>query len=127
MAYDFTEISARGLSVLAAERQRSQIPSGMTQRFVARARSEGIRVESGNRLKDAEAESVCSFCRHRCDRCSSPDREFPHAWQAEALLYPRETTAPLIKPPWLLQVRTPSLPKFQILTCGSSLRRHEPN
>ena len=42
MAYDFTEISAQGLSMLAAERQRFQIPSGMTQRFVARARSEGI-------------------------------------------------------------------------------------
>jgi hypothetical protein len=44
MAYDFTEISARGLSVLAAERQRGDIPSGMTQRFVARARSEGITI-----------------------------------------------------------------------------------
>ena len=42
MAYDFTEISAQGLSVLAAERQRCQIPSGMTQRFLARAGSEGI-------------------------------------------------------------------------------------
>jgi hypothetical protein len=42
MAYDFTEISAQGLSVLAAERQRRQIPSGMTQRFVARLGSEGI-------------------------------------------------------------------------------------
>lgn len=42
MAYDFTEISAHGLTALAAERQRSQVPSGMTQRFVARARSEGI-------------------------------------------------------------------------------------
>ena len=44
MAYDFTEISARGLSVLAAERQRGHVPSGMTQRFVARARSEGITI-----------------------------------------------------------------------------------
>ena len=42
MAYDFTEISAGGLSELAAERHRSQVPSGMTQRFLARARSEGI-------------------------------------------------------------------------------------
>jgi hypothetical protein len=42
MAYDFTEISAQGLSVLAAERQRRQVPSGMTPRFVARARSDGI-------------------------------------------------------------------------------------
>jgi len=44
MAYDFTEISAQGLSVLAAERQRYQIPSGMMQRFVARARSEEITI-----------------------------------------------------------------------------------
>ena len=42
MAYDFTEISGHGLTALAVERQRSQVPSGMTQRFVARARSEGI-------------------------------------------------------------------------------------
>jgi len=42
VAYDFTEISAQGLSVLAAERERRQIPSGMTQRFVARLGSEGI-------------------------------------------------------------------------------------
>lgn len=42
MAYDFTEISAQGLSVLAAERERPRIPSGMTQRFVARLGSEGI-------------------------------------------------------------------------------------
>jgi hypothetical protein len=42
MAYDFTEISALGLTALAAERQRSQIPSGMAQRFVARLGSEGI-------------------------------------------------------------------------------------
>ncbi len=44
MAYDFTEISAQGLSVLAAERRRYQIPSGMTQRFVARTGSEGIEI-----------------------------------------------------------------------------------
>jgi hypothetical protein len=44
MAYDFTEISARGLTALAAERQRSQVPSGMTQRFVARLGSEGIEI-----------------------------------------------------------------------------------
>src|SRR5208282_857709 len=38
--------------VLAAERQRGQIPSGMTQRFVARARSEGIelRRETASRM-----------------------------------------------------------------------------
>ena len=52
MAYDFTEISAQGLTALAAERQRSQIPSGMAQRFVARARSEGIelRRETASRM-----------------------------------------------------------------------------
>ena len=52
MAYDFTEISARGLTALAAERQRSQVPSGMTQRFVARAGSEGIelRRETASRM-----------------------------------------------------------------------------
>jgi hypothetical protein len=41
-AYDFTQISAQGLSQLAAKRLHCEIPSGMTQRFVARARSEGI-------------------------------------------------------------------------------------
>jgi hypothetical protein len=52
MAYDFTEISARGLSLLAAERQRCQVPSGMTQRFVARAGSEGIEIsrETASRM-----------------------------------------------------------------------------
>ena len=40
--YDFTQISAQTLSQLAARRLHSPIPSGMTQRFVARARSEGI-------------------------------------------------------------------------------------
>jgi hypothetical protein len=41
-AYDFNQISAQGLSQIAARRLRCEIPSGMTQRFVARARSEGI-------------------------------------------------------------------------------------
>jgi len=52
MAYDFTEISAWGLSVLAAERQRCPIPSGMTQRFVARAGSEGVEMtrETASRM-----------------------------------------------------------------------------
>ncbi len=51
LAYDFTEIGAQGLSVLAPERQGRQIPSGMTSRFVARARSEGIEIsrETGSR------------------------------------------------------------------------------
>jgi hypothetical protein len=40
--YDFTQISAQALSQLAAKHLHCQIPSGMTQRFMARARSEGI-------------------------------------------------------------------------------------
>ena len=44
IANDFAEISAQGLSALAAERQRRQVPSGMVQRFVARARSEEIAI-----------------------------------------------------------------------------------
>lgn len=53
MAYDFTEISAQALSVLAAERQHRQVPSGMTPRFVARARSEGIEMsrETASRMR----------------------------------------------------------------------------
>ena len=47
-AYDFTQISAQGLSQVAAERLRCEIPSGMTQRFVARARSEGIEMSREN-------------------------------------------------------------------------------
>jgi len=41
-AYDFTQVSVQALSQLAAKRLHCRIPSGMTQRFVARARSEGI-------------------------------------------------------------------------------------
>jgi TolA-binding protein len=40
--YDFTQLSAQALSQLAAKRLNCEIPPGMTQRFVARARSEGI-------------------------------------------------------------------------------------
>jgi hypothetical protein len=47
-AYDFTQISAQGLSQLAAKRLNCEIPSGMTQRFVARARSEGIEISREN-------------------------------------------------------------------------------
>ena len=42
LADDFTQLGAQSLSMLAAERLQCQIPSGMTQRFIARARSEGI-------------------------------------------------------------------------------------
>jgi hypothetical protein len=47
-AYDFTQISAQALSHLAGKRLQCQIPSGMTQRFVARARSEGIEITREN-------------------------------------------------------------------------------
>jgi len=47
-AYDFSQISAQGLSQLAAKRLHCEIPSGMTQRFVARARSEGIEISREN-------------------------------------------------------------------------------
>jgi cell division protein FtsB len=47
-AYDFTQISAQGLSQIAAKQLNCEIPSGMTQRFVARARSEGIEMSRGN-------------------------------------------------------------------------------
>ena len=38
--YDFTEVSAQGLSCLRRS-ERRQIPSGMTQRFVARRGPKG--------------------------------------------------------------------------------------
>jgi hypothetical protein len=47
LADDFTQVSAQGLSMLAAKRSPCQVPSGMTQRFVARARSEGIEMSRG--------------------------------------------------------------------------------
>jgi hypothetical protein len=47
-AYDFTQISAQALSQIAAKHLRCQIPSGMTQRFMARARSEGIEMTREN-------------------------------------------------------------------------------
>jgi len=46
-AYDFTQISAQALSQLAGKRLHCRIPPGMTQRFVARARSEGIEMTRG--------------------------------------------------------------------------------
>jgi hypothetical protein len=49
-AYDFTQISARGLAQVAAKRLRCEIPAGMTQRFMARARSEGIEMRRDNLL-----------------------------------------------------------------------------
>ena len=47
LADDFTQVSSQGLSMLAARRSQYKIPSGMTQRFVARARSEGIEMSRG--------------------------------------------------------------------------------
>jgi hypothetical protein len=46
--YDFTQISAQALSQLAAKHLHCQIPIGMTQRFMARARSEGIELTREN-------------------------------------------------------------------------------
>jgi hypothetical protein len=46
--YDFTQVSAQGLSQLAAKHLHCQIPSGMTPRFMARARSEGIEMTREN-------------------------------------------------------------------------------
>src|SRR5207253_1421332 len=37
----------QGLSMVAAKRSQYPIPSGMTQRFIARARSEGIAMSRG--------------------------------------------------------------------------------
>src|ERR1700733_8591198 len=60
-AYDFTQISAQGLSQLAAKRLRCEIPSGMTQRFVARARSEGIEMNRGNVAPIAKPRRMGAF------------------------------------------------------------------
>jgi hypothetical protein len=60
-AYDFTQISAQGLSQLAAKRLRCEIPSGMTQRFVARARSEGIEISRGNVVPMAKPRRIGAF------------------------------------------------------------------
>lgn len=60
-------LSAQGLSVLAANRLRSQVPSGMTQRFCARARSEGIGIhfvavpEPAQRFLGVRFAVACAF------------------------------------------------------------------
>lgn len=59
--YDFTQISAQGLSQLAAKRLRCEIPSGMTQRFVARARSEGIELSRENVVPKAKPRRIGAF------------------------------------------------------------------
>jgi hypothetical protein len=51
-AYDFSAISAQGLSAVAAKRLHSEIPVGMTQRFIARAHSEGIEITTAIRPKE---------------------------------------------------------------------------
>jgi hypothetical protein len=48
-AYDFSTISSQGLATLAANRLHNPIPAGMTQRFLARARSEGVVISRGAR------------------------------------------------------------------------------
>lgn len=60
-AYDFTQISAQGLSQLAAKRLRCEIPFGMTQRFVARARSEGIEISRENIVPMAKSSRMGAF------------------------------------------------------------------
>jgi hypothetical protein len=60
-AYDFTQISAQGLSQLAAKRLHCVIPSGMTQRFVARARSEGIEISRENVAPIAKPRRMGAF------------------------------------------------------------------
>jgi hypothetical protein len=47
LADDFAQLSVQSLSTFAAKRLQRQIPSGMTQRFIARARSEGIEMSRG--------------------------------------------------------------------------------
>ena len=60
-AYDFNQISAQALSSLAAKRLHCQIPSGMTQRFVARARSEGIELSRDNVPQAAPSNRLARF------------------------------------------------------------------
>ena len=60
-AYDFGQISAQALSRLAAKRLHCQIPSGMTQRFLARARSEGIELSRDNLPKSAPPDRRALF------------------------------------------------------------------
>jgi hypothetical protein len=60
-AYDFTHVSAQGLSQLAAKRLHCSIPTGMTQRFVARARSEGIAMSRENAPKATPAHRLALF------------------------------------------------------------------
>ncbi len=57
MAYDFTQISAQGLAVLAAKRLNTQVPTGMGQRFVARAHTEGIDISEGVKPKPRDSSS----------------------------------------------------------------------
>src|SRR5580704_16916679 len=60
-AYDFNQISAQALSSLAAKRLHCQIPSGMTQRFLARARSEGIQLSRDNLRQTAPPDRRALF------------------------------------------------------------------
>jgi hypothetical protein len=60
-AYDFRQVSAQALSQLAAKRLHCQIPSGMAQRFVARARSEGVELSRNNLLQSAPPNRFARF------------------------------------------------------------------
>jgi anti-sigma factor ChrR (cupin superfamily) len=60
-AYDFTQISARGLAQVAARRLHCNIPSGMKQRFVARARSEGIEMRREHVVQVAKPKRVTEW------------------------------------------------------------------
>jgi hypothetical protein len=60
-AYDFSQISVQGLSQLAAKRLHCEIPAGMTQRFVARARSEGIEISRENVVLMAKPRRMRAF------------------------------------------------------------------
>lgn len=60
-AYDFTQISAQGLAQVAAKRLHCDIPLGMTQRFVARARSEGIEMRREHVVPVAKPKRVTEW------------------------------------------------------------------
>jgi hypothetical protein len=56
LAYDFTQLSTQALSELAAKRLHCEVPAGMSQRFVARAHSEGIEISDEARPKGTDAD-----------------------------------------------------------------------
>jgi hypothetical protein len=58
---DFTHLSAEALWPLAAKRTDFQVPRGMTQRFIARARSEGININRAASPNGMPRDRVSSF------------------------------------------------------------------